>query len=212
MTARYELHGIWLSGPAYKVGLMLSLSGEPFDYVHVNLMAGEHKSPAFLAKQRFGQVPLLIDNGNGRSLCQSASILEYLADMLGKFAGDTVEEKIEAREWMFWDFDRLAPNIYRLRGQRIGRRSMSFETAAMYFNEGNTALKVLDDHLAARSWIVGKGPTIADIDLFGVIDYAVVGGFDLAQYKNITAWIARFKALKGFQEAASLLPKESRKA
>jgi glutathione S-transferase len=212
MPARYELHGIWLSGPAYKVGLMLSLCGEPFDYVHVNLRAGEHKSPAFMAKQRFGQVPLLIDNGNGRKLCQSASILEYLAEMLGKFAGDTVEETIEAREWMFWDFDRLAPNIYRSRGMRLGLRSMPFDTAAMYFTEGNIALKVLDDHLAGHDWLVGKGATIADIDLYGVIDYAAAGGFDLAQYKNISAWIARFKALKGFGTPDQILPKESRKA
>jgi glutathione S-transferase len=212
MPARYELHGIWLSGPAYKVGLMLSMCGEPFDYVHVNLRAGEHKSPAFMAKQRFGQVPLLIDNGNGRKLCQSASILEYLAEMQGKFAGDTVEEKIEAREWMFWEYDRLAPNVYRSRGMRIGLRSMPFDTAAMYFNEGNIALKVLDDHLAGRNWLVGKGATIADIDLYGVLDYAAVGGFDLAQYKNLSAWIARFKGLKGFGSPDQILPKESRKA
>jgi glutathione S-transferase len=210
MAARYELHGLWLSGPTYKVGLMLALCGEPFDYVHVNLRAGEHKSPAFLAKQRFGQVPLLIDKGNGRTLCQSASILEYLAEMLGKFAGDTVEEKIQAREWMFWDFDRLAPNIYRSRGLRLGLRSMPFDTAAMYFNEGNAALKVLDDHLKGRNWVVGKGPTIADIDIFGVIDYAAAGGFNLAQYANISAWITRFKGLSGFGEADLILPKESR--
>ena len=210
MAARYELHGLWLSGPTYKVGLMLALCGEPFDYVHVNLRAGEHKSPAFLAKQRFGQVPLLIDKGNGRTLCQSASILEYLAEMLGKFAGDTVEEKIQAREWMFWDFDRLAPNIYRSRGLRLGLRSMPFDTAAMYFNEGNVALKVLDEHLKGRNWVVGKGPTIADIDIFGVIDYAAAGGFNLAQYANISAWITRFKGLSGFGEADVILPKESR--
>ncbi len=212
MPARYELHGIWLSGPAYKVGLMLSMCGEPYDYVHVNLRVGEHKTPAFMAKQRFGQVPLLIDNGNGRKLCQSASILEYLAEMLGKFAGDTTEEKIEAREWMFWEFDRLAPNIYRSRGMRLGLRSMPFDTAAMYFSEGNVALKVLDDHLAGHNWLVGKGATIADIDLYGVLDYAAAGGFNLAQYSNISAWIARFKALKGFGSPEQILPKESRKA
>jgi glutathione S-transferase len=212
MPARYELHGFWPSGPTYKIGLMLALCGEPFDYVSVNLRALEHKAPAFLARQRFGQVPLLVDNGNGRNLCQSASILEYLAEMLGKFAGDTVEEKIEAREWMFWDFDRLAPNIYRSRGMRIGLRSMPFDTAAMYFNEGNVALKVMDDHLKDRDWMVGKGPTIADIDLYGVIDYATVGGFDLGKYENISAWIKRFKALKGFGTPEQILPKESRKA
>jgi glutathione S-transferase len=212
MAARYELHGLWLSGPTYKVGLMLSLCGEPFDYVHVNLRAGEHKSPAFLAKQRFGQVPLLIDKGNGRALCQSASILEYLAEMLGKFAGDTVEEKIQAREWMFWDFDRLAPNIYRSRVIRLGLRSMTFDTVAMYYNEGNIALKVLDDHLNGRDWLVGKGPTIADIDIIGVIDNAAAGGFNLAQYANISAWIERLKALKGFGPPEAILPKESRAA
>ncbi|MGL4637715.1 MAG: glutathione S-transferase family protein [Beijerinckiaceae bacterium] len=212
MTARYELHGFWPSGPTYKIGLMLSLCGEPFDYVSVNLRAGEHKAPAFVAKQRFGQVPLLIDNGNGRTLCQSASILEYLAEMLGKFAGGTVEEKIAIREWQFWGFDRLAPNIYRARGQRIGLRSMTFETAAMYFTEGNVALKVLDDHLAGKQWMVGNGATIADIDLYGVIDYAEAGGFNLAQYKNLSAWIGRLKALKGFGTPEQILPKESRKA
>jgi glutathione S-transferase len=212
MAARYELHGIFLSGPAYKVGLMLSLCGEPFDYVNVNLRAGEHKTPAFIAKQRFGQVPLLVDKGNGRNLCQSASILEYLAEMMGQFGGDSIEEKIEAREWMFWAFDRLAPNIYRSRGMRIGLRSMSFETAAMYFTEGNVALKVLDDHLNGRHWLVGKGATIADIDAFGVIEYAIAGGFDLAQYKNLSAWIERFKALKGFGSPDQILPKVSRTA
>jgi glutathione S-transferase len=212
MAARFELHGIWLSGPAYKVGLMLSLCGEPFDYVHVNLRAGEHKTPAFLAKQRFGQVPLLIDKSNGRALCQSASILEYLAETLGQFAGETVEETIAAREWMFWDFDRLAPNIYRSRGIRLGLRSMPFDTVAMYFTEGNIALKVLDDHLRGRDWLVGKGPTIADIDIFGVVDYATAGGFNLDQYANISSWIARFKGLKGYGAADMILPKESRMA
>lgn len=212
MSARYELHGIWLSGPTYKVGLMLALCGEPFDYVNINLRGGEHKSPDFMAKQRYGQVPLLVDKGNGRNLCQSASILEYLAETLGKFAGDSIEDRIQAREWMFWSFDRLAPNIYRARGQRIGLRSMSFETCAMYHAEGNVALKVLDDHLAGRNWLVGAGPTIADIDVFGVLEYAGAGGFDLGQYKNISAWIGRIKALKGFGTPEQVLPKETRKA
>jgi glutathione S-transferase len=212
MPTRYELQGFWLSGPTYKIALMLSLCGEPFDYTSIVLRNGDHKKPEFVAKQRFGQVPLLIDNGNGRNLCQSASILEYLADMMGKFAGDTIMERIEAREWMFWDFDRLAPNVYRSRGMRLGFRSMGFDTAAMYFNEGNMALKVLDDHLSGRDWVVGKGPTIADIDLYGVIDYAPAGGFDLAQYKNISSWITRFKGLKGFGSPEQLVPKESRKA
>ncbi len=68
MPARFVLHGLFRSGPTYKVGLMLALAGEPFDYVHVDLPTGEHKQPDYLAKQRFGQVPLLVDRQNGRHL------------------------------------------------------------------------------------------------------------------------------------------------
>jgi glutathione S-transferase len=212
MAARYELHGIWLSGPVYKVAMMLSMCGEPFDYVHVNLRAGEHKKPEFLSRQRFGQVPLLVDLGNGRELAQAASILEYLAVHLGKFAGDTEDARIRAREWMYWDYDRLGLAIYRSRGMRLGLRSMPFDIAAMHYNDGLAALKVLDDHLAGRKWLVGNGPTIADIDIYGVVEYAPAGGFDLAQFKNLSAWVARFKAVKGFGTPEQLLPKESRKA
>ncbi len=209
MPARYTLHGFWMSGPCYKVGLMLAFAGEKFDYVNVALRAAEHKAPGFVAMQRYGQVPLLVDNQTGRNLCQSASILEYLAETTGKFGGATPAEKIEAREWMFWDFDRLAMHIYRMRGQRLGMRSLAQPIVEMHFAEGNAALKVLDEHLKGRDWLVGKGLTIADIDIYGVIAYAAVGGFDLAAYPAVSAWKARFESLPHFAAADQLLPKAS---
>jgi glutathione S-transferase len=211
MAARFTLHGIWLSGPTYKVGLMLALSGEPFSYEVVG-PRDKAKTPEFMAKQRFGQVPLLTDHSNGRHLCQSASILEYLADKLGKFGGATLDERIEAREWMFWDFDRLAPAIYRMRGQRLGFRSLHQATAEALVGEGNAALTVLDRHLAGRNWLVGEGATIADIDIYGVVAYAPTGGYDLGLYPNIKAWMARFEALPGFGHAEQILPKQDRAA
>jgi glutathione S-transferase len=212
MPARYTLHGVFASGPTYKVGLMLSLAGEAFDYVHVALREGEHKKPEYLAKQRFGQVPLLVDNSNGRHLCQSASILEYLADKTGKFGGATLEERIEAREWIFWGWDRLARGIYRPRAAKAGFAQFPPEVVAHYEAEGETALKVLDGHLKGRSFIVGEGPTIADIDLYGVIAYAPQAGRDLAPFPNVQAWMKRIEAMPGFAPPESLLPKESRAA
>jgi glutathione S-transferase len=191
---------------------MLSLAGERFDYVHVSLKDGEHKQPAYLARQRFGQVPLLVDNANGRNLCQSAAIMEYLADALGRFGGATLEERIQAREWMYWDFDRLAPSIYRSRGMKLGFRKGTPELVDFYRAEGEAGLKVLDGHLAGRSWIVGEAPTIADIDVYGVVAYAAEGGFDLASSPNLTAWKNRFEALPGFGVPGTLLPQATREA
>jgi glutathione S-transferase len=198
VPARFTLHGSFLSGPSYKVGLMLSLLGEPFDYLHVNLREGEHKQPSFLAKQRFGQVPLLVDSANGRHLCQSAAILEYLADIMGRFGGATLDERIQAREWMYWDFDRLAPSVYRSRTMKLGFRKSTPELLELHATEGAAALQVLDGHLAGRTWVVGEGPTIADVDLFGTVAYAPEGGFDLSAYGNIAAWMTRVEALPGF--------------
>src|ERR671910_202381 len=147
MPARLELNGVFLSGPTYKVGLMLALAGEPFDYVHVNPMAGEHKQPLYLAKQRYGQVPLLVDRNNGRHLCQSAAILEYLADTLGKFGGATLDERLQAREWLYWDFDRLAAPLYKARVVKAGFRKAPPEVVEDCIASAKTSLAVLEGHL-----------------------------------------------------------------
>ena len=212
MSARFTLHGIWLSGPTYKVGLMLALAGEAFDYVHVDLLQGEHKALPFAARQRYGQVPLLVDNAAGRHLCQSAAILEYLADTLGRLGGATLDERLHAREWLYWDFDRLAPAIYRTRGIRRGFRKASDEVLDMYQGEAKAALAVLDGHLAGRSWTVGEGPTIADVDLYGTVAYAAEGGNDLEPYANVRAWLSRMETLPGFRGTGDLLPRETRAA
>lgn len=212
MPARFELHGVAFSGPTYKVGLILSVAGEPFDYIHVNMMAGEHKQPAYLSKQRYGQVPLLVDRNNGRHLCQSASILEYVADTLGKLGGATLNERFEAREWLYWDFDRLAPAIYRSRSIRRGFRKGGPEILEMCAADAASALKVLDRHLAGRTWIVGEGMTIADIDIYGVVAFAGEAEIDLAPYAQVTAWMNRVEALPGFKGPKDLLPMESRVA
>lgn len=210
MSKRFTLHGFWLSGPTYKVALMLRMCGEDFAYRQLNLRAGEHKTPEFLKINRFGQVPALEDGKLGLSLCQSASILEHLALELGKFAGDGPADMIRAREWMFWDFDRLAPPIYRLRGQRLGIRAYNQPIVEMYWADGSAALKVLDEALAGKEWLVGSKPTIADIDVYGVVSYAGEAGFDLAAYPNVAAWVKRFAALPGVGPAKGVVPLENR--
>ena len=206
MSARYELYGLYLSGPAYKVALMLSLAHEPFDYVHVNLRAGEHKSDAFRAKSKFGQVPLLVDHSNGQHVVQSMVILDYLADKLGQFGGASLAERIEARQWMAWGWDRLSINLYRARAAKLGFRQLDPATLAVYEADGKAALEWLNDSLKGRTWLVGDHVTMADIDLYGTVRYAPEGGFDLSAYPHVEAWMQHFEALDGFQQADVLMP------
>ena len=212
MTAPYTLHGIWLSGPTYKVGLMLALTQQKFDYDFINLREGAHKAPAYTAINRFGVVPTLTVAATGKNLTQAAAILGYLAQTTGKFAGSTPDEQQEIREWMLWSYDRLVPPVYRSRGFKLGLRQMDAATVAMYSADGNAALKFLDGHLAGKLWLVGNAASIADIDNYGVAYYAAEGGFDMAQYPNVKAWMGRIEALPGYGKPEAILPKVSQPA
>ena len=207
--SNYTLHGHFMSGPTYKVALLLQLCGEPFGFKLLDLRGGEHKKPDYLALNHFGQVPCLEDGTE--SFTQSASILEYLAEKHGKFNGKSAQERAHIREWMFWDFDKLAPGIYRSRDYALGIRKGEPAVIEAYKTDGEAGLKVLEDWLGKHQWLVGKGATIADIDVYGVVHLAPDGGtFDLAKYPNVSAWMKRIETLPGYAAREVAIPKETR--
>lgn len=206
---RFTLYGMLGSGPTYTVGLMLSLSKYPFSYIHVNLREGAHKQPDFLVKNRYGQVPALRDGQV--YYVQSAAILQHLADELHKFDGKTEVEKNRIREWMFWQWDKLAVPIFRLRARARGLRQFGDEVRVMYDTEAKAALAVLENELGKSEWIATKQrPTIADVGVYGVLRYAAEANIDLTPYPHVAAWKKRFEALPGFGTPEQILPMESR--
>lgn len=210
--ARYTLHGIWLSGPTYKVGLMLSLTDSRYDYEHVDLRAGAHKADAFLARNRYGQVPVLEDHQTDICLCQSSVILEYLAQETGRFAGKDRSEALRVREWQFWAAGQLSSGIYRTRAAQLGFFSFPDDVRKAHLQAALSALRELDTLLAGRTWLVGNAPTIADIDLYGVVAYSGQGKIDLHPFASIHRWMAACEALPGFRGIAECLPQSSLKA
>jgi glutathione S-transferase len=205
---RFTLYGMLGSGPTYTVGLMLSLSKHPFSYIHVNLREAQHKQPDYLVKNRYGQVPALRDRQT--YFVQSAAILEHLAEVLHKFDGKTEVEKNRIREWLFWEWDKLALPIFRLRARNRGIRQFGDEVRMMYDTEARAALAVLEHELVKSEWIAAKRPTIADVGVYGVLRYANEASIDLTPYPHVSAWKKRFEALPGFGTPEQILPMESR--
>jgi glutathione S-transferase len=205
---RFTLYGMLGSGPTYTVALMLSLSRYPFSYIHVNLREGQHKQPDYLVKNRYGQVPSLRDGQV--YYVQSAAILQHLADELHKFDGKTDYEKNRIREWLFWQWDKLAVPVFRLRARARGLRQFGDEVRIMYDTEAKAALALLENELAKSEWIAAKRPTIADIGVYGVLRYAAEANIDLTPYPSVSAWKKRFEALPGFGAPEQILPMESR--
>lgn len=78
------------SGNAYKAELMVHLLGLACDHISVSIPKSEHRDPAFLKINPFGQIPVLVDGE--RVLTDSQAILCYLAHAYG---GDQAEGGID---------------------------------------------------------------------------------------------------------------------
>ena len=210
----FILHGSPHSLYTYKVALMLRLCGAGFAFRYVSFQRGMHRTPKFRALARWGQVPVL--EHRGRALTQSAAILEYLSEVLGRFGAADDEARQDIREWLFWDADRLCPPLYGWYGIALGRRGLlplSFDEAvvARWETLGKEALGVLDDHLARNGFLVGDAATIADICCYGDIAFAKLSDRDLSAWPNVTAWAACVEALAGFAAPFDLLAMEDAK-
>ncbi len=63
---------------------------------------------------------------------------------------------------------------------------------------GEAALTLMDEHLANRHFFVGERISLADIILYAYTHVAEEGGFDLARWPAIGAWLGRVAAQPGY--------------
>lgn len=186
------------SGNGYKVRLLLRLLDVGFELIERDIMKGETRTPAFLAMNSNGRIPLL-ELEDGTFLPESNAILFYLAEGTPFLPGDRLG-RARALGWMFFEQYNHEPNIAVVRFW-MEHAGMTPEREAMLPAKragGYAALGVMERHLADRDWFVGDTPTIADISLYAYTHVAHEGGFDLADYPAIRAWLARLAALPGY--------------
>jgi glutathione S-transferase len=201
-----NLYGHYLSIPSCKVGLMLSMSGIPHSFHHIDLLKGAQKELSFQALNRFGQVPVVVHAN--KTIVQSDVILVYLAEQFAALDGGTEEERLGVREWLCWQADRLW-NIARARSQ-LKFQNGAPDVVEQLQNASRDALGVLNAHLEGGDFIVGELPTIADVACFTVIGHAADAEIDIGQWFAITAWQARMNALEGCGDLNDVMPRESR--
>jgi glutathione S-transferase len=208
--AAFKLHCFAQSGNAYKVALMLALSGADWEPVWVDFFNGATRQPDWReAVNAMGEVPVL--EHDGRRLAQSGVILTYLARRLGKFGPENEDEELEILRWILFDNHKFTNNmaIYRFLNAFFPKAP---DPAVMQFLKGrvDAAYAIVEKHLAGRDYIALPRLTIADLSLAGYVYYPQEEhGYDFAEnYPNIFAWMQRIKALPGWREPYALLPGE----
>lgn len=201
---KITFYGHYLSIPSIKVGLMLSLAGVGHEYRHVDLRAGEQKSAHFLAINRFGQVPALVDDGT--AFCQSNVILDHLSGASGKFGGKSEAQARLIREWLLWEADLMATGLGATRAQAVFYNA---DAAVLTYlrGRGNRALDTLNATLGRHPFLAGAQPTIADVACAPWIAYADEAGIPLDPHQNVQSWYHRMSALPGWKSPKDALPR-----
>lgn len=193
-----QLYGFTGSGNCYKPALLMTQLSLPYQWVEVNIMNGESRTPEFLAKNPNGKIPLL-EPEPGYYLAESNAMLCYLAEGSRFFPAERWA-RAKVLEWLFFEQYSHEPFIatvrfwvhYQKRGAELAAK------IAEMMPRGYAALAVMERQLAQTPFLAGSEYTIADIALYAYTHVAHQGGYDLTPYPALLAWMQRVTEQQGY--------------
>ncbi|QHQ36990.1 glutathione S-transferase family protein [Algicella marina] len=183
-----------------KVSIALEELGLPYEAHKVTLADEDVKSDAFLSLNPNNKIPAIVDpDGPGGApigLWESGAILIYLAEKTGKLIPGDAAGKYETIQWLMFQMGGIGPMFGQLGffHKFAGRDIEDPRPRERYVNEANRLLKVLEQRLEGREWIMGDLYTIADIAIFpwvrGLKVFYEAGDLvGLTDMPNVNRWL-----------------------
>ena len=201
MADRLVLHEYAASGNCYKVRLTAALVGKPLERREYDIFKGETRTPDFLQNiNANGRIPVL--QVGDRFIPESNAACCFVAEGSDLIPTEPFD-RADMLHWMFWEQYNHEPNIATLRSWMtvIGVDQLS-EPQRLQMptkrEQGDAALKLMDEHLEGRDWFVGDAISLADICLFAYSHVAGDADFDVPGYPHVQAWIGRVRVHPGF--------------
>lgn len=194
-----KIHGDLQSGNCLKVKYTADALGLSYDWVSVDILQAESRTPEFLALNPQGQVPVIVFE-DGRSLAQSNAIIRYLARG-SRLLPDDAFLRAKVDEWLFWEQYSHEPYVAVCRFHMRYLNKPKDTRDAWRVERGEMALDLLEHHLSRSDWLVGSDLSIADISLLAYTRLAEEGGFELSTRPGVRRWIA------GCEDALSIAPR-----
>jgi glutathione S-transferase len=190
----YKLYDYKPSGNGYKVRLLLTQLGIPYEYIEKNILQQETRTPEFLAINPNGRIPVLAVEP-GVYLSESNAILIYLSEDTPFLPSDKLD-RAYVLQWLFFEQYSHEPNIATVRFYVAYLKNLEeYQDVIEKKRElGYAALAVMEQRLKDHPFLVGDRYTIADIALYAYTHVADEGGFSLDPYPGIRAWCDRVAA------------------
>lgn len=182
----FTIYGDRRSGNCLKVLYTADRLGLDYHWRHVDILAGETRTAAFLGLNPAGQIPL-VQFEDGRCLAQSNAIIVHLARGTELMPQDPWQQA-KTMEWLFWEQYSHEPGIAVCRYHKLylGREDDQLDPDRV--EKGNRALDLMERHLRDHPWLVGDRLTVADISLVAYTRLAAEGGFELSSRPALRRW------------------------
>ena len=191
----YVVYGMAASGNCHKVKMVLENLRLPYQWREIDTLKGETRAATFLAMNPNGKVPVLaIDDTT--FLPESNAIMWYLAEGTSLVPQDRLE-RARVLQWMFFEQYSHETAIAVARYIRGFLKRPDDPRLPDLEKRGYAALGVMDRHLSAQPYFAGEALSIADLALFAYTHKADEGGFELAPYPAVVAWLDRVAAAPG---------------
>ncbi|MGI8500928.1 MAG: glutathione S-transferase family protein [Hassallia sp.] len=158
--------------------------GIPYEFIRLDMQAGEHQQPEFLAINPMGKVPAIVDGDF--QLWESGAILLYLAEKYGKMP-PSVQERAKIAQWVLFANSSLATGIF---------------VEANREREMPRLMTPLDEILEEQPFILGNEFTVADVAVGSVLGYIpIMLKLDLSAYPSISNYIKQMTQRPAFQKS-----------
>lgn len=193
-----KLYQIPVSPNCQKVVALANEVGAELELATLDVFKGEARTPAMLAKNANGKLPVLEDGDF--VLWESNAILAYLAAKAGRtdLAPTTPRERAEVDRWTAWQNAHFGPAIRKVAFERIVKKlaGLGAPDEAMVkagMEEFAVTARVLEQSLGTKEYVCGR-LTIADFAMTPYVAITASCGLDLGPYPKVSAWLERMLA------------------
>lgn len=189
----YKVYGDINSGNCYKIKLLMSLLDIEHEWIHIDILGGESRTPEFLEMNPNGKIPVIVLQ-DGRFLFESNAILNYLAEGSDYLPADRFL-RAQVLQWQCFEQYSHEPYIATSRYiiKYLGKPTERMKDLKVRQQGGYMALDVMEKHLGNNDFFVNNHYSIADISLYAYTHVAEEGGFMLAGYPSIRRWFERIE-------------------
>lgn len=186
-----------VSGNCYKVRLLAAHLGLPLELRALDVVDRSNRAEVLGDLNPALRVPTLVLD-DGRPIAESGAILWYLGEG-SRFVPQDPYARAQVLQWMFFEQYETEPTLASVRFwlRYSGRPDAFADQIPAKREHGYRTLSAMERHLEHREWFVGDAVTLSDIALYGYTHVADEGGFDLAGYPAVRAWLDRVAAQPG---------------